>query len=258
MAQVSLFGDEGQEATSSIFADDDGWGRPTPGKAQRVESPTETYAAPPPTPPAFHRNTTSQSNIMPPDHWAPSNSVPTSPNEEANGRQSPAKSTYQSMNTLVDPFDGHIAQSSASFGTPTFEGGFDTQSRADQMPYQVTSSRTTGNGITVARMPEMAGSLAAKYWTYQLSNPRPRNTKVVRRYSDFDWLLKCLHKKYPFRRLPLLPPKHPASLQQFMSSSNLEQRRRGLARFANALDRHPVLSKEQLVVQFLTVPTVSG
>ena len=36
----------------------------------------------------------------------------------------------------------------------------------------------------------------------------------------------------------------------------IEKRRRGLVRFANALVRHPVLSQEQLVVMFLTVPTV--
>ena len=36
----------------------------------------------------------------------------------------------------------------------------------------------------------------------------------------------------------------------------IEKRRRGLTRFANALVRHPVLNQEQLVVMFLTVPTV--
>lgn len=41
------------------------------------------------------------------------------------------------------------------------------------------------------------------------------------------------------------------------SNSFLEKRRRGLIRFTNALVRHPVLSQEQLVVMFLTVPTVS-
>lgn len=40
------------------------------------------------------------------------------------------------------------------------------------------------------------------------------------------------------------------------SSSFLEKRRRGLVRFTNALIQHPVLSQEQLVVMFLTVPTV--
>lgn len=42
------------------------------------------------------------------------------------------------------------------------------------------------------------------------------------------------------------------------SNSFLEKRRRGLVRFVNALVRHPVLSQEQLVVMFLTVPTVSN
>jgi sorting nexin-8 len=36
----------------------------------------------------------------------------------------------------------------------------------------------------------------------------------------------------------------------------IEKRRRGLARFLNALVRHPVLGQEQLVIMFLTVPTV--
>lgn len=42
------------------------------------------------------------------------------------------------------------------------------------------------------------------------------------------------------------------------SSSFLEKRRRGLVRFTNALIQHPILSQEQLVVMFLTVPTVSS
>lgn len=39
-------------------------------------------------------------------------------------------------------------------------------------------------------------------------------------------------------------------------STFIEKRRRGLVRFANALVKHPILSQEQLVVMFLTVPTV--
>src|SRR4051794_41043581 len=41
---------------------------------------------------------------------------------------------------------------------------------------------------------------------YQVASAR-RGSKVVRRYSDFVWLLDCLQKRYPFRQLPLLPPK---------------------------------------------------
>lgn len=36
----------------------------------------------------------------------------------------------------------------------------------------------------------------------------------------------------------------------------IEKRRRGLARFLNSLVRHPILGQEQLVIMFLTVPTV--
>lgn len=36
----------------------------------------------------------------------------------------------------------------------------------------------------------------------------------------------------------------------------LEKRRKGLARFMNALVQHPILNQETLVVMFLTVPTV--
>lgn len=42
------------------------------------------------------------------------------------------------------------------------------------------------------------------------------------------------------------------------SNSFLEKRRRGLIRFTNSLVRHPVLGQEQLVIMFLTVPTVSS
>jgi sorting nexin-8 len=45
---------------------------------------------------------------------------------------------------------------------------------------------------------------------YEVTSAR-RNSKVIRRYSDFVWLLDCLHKRYPFRQLPLLPPKRVAS-----------------------------------------------
>lgn len=38
--------------------------------------------------------------------------------------------------------------------------------------------------------------------------------------------------------------------------SFIQKRRRGLARFLNALVRHPILGQEQLVIMFLTVPTV--
>lgn len=97
-----------------------------------------------------------------------------------------------------------------------------------------------------------------QHHNYEVTSPR-RGSKVIRRYSDFVWLLDCLHKVYPFRVLPLLPPKRVAVNGNHLSNDGafIEKRRRGLNRFLNALMRHPVLAKEQLVVMFLTVPTVS-
>ncbi|KAF1957941.1 hypothetical protein CC80DRAFT_491264 [Byssothecium circinans] len=110
--------------------------------------------------------------------------------------------------------------------------------------------------ITVTAIAEKEGVFLFQHRNYEVTSLR-RNSKVVRRYSDFVWLLDCLHKRYPFRQLPLLPPKRVAINGNYIAtdSSFIEKRRRGLARFANALVRHPVLGQEQLVIIFLTVPT---
>ena len=64
--------------------------------------------------------------------------------------------------------------------------------------------------LTVTSLPEKEGMLFFQYRNYEISSSR-RATKVIRRYSDFVWLLDCLHKRYPFRQLPLLPPKRISS-----------------------------------------------
>lgn len=111
----------------------------------------------------------------------------------------------------------------------------------------------------MALMPEKEGMFLFQHHNYEVTSQR-RGGTVIRRYSDFVWLLDCLHKRYPFRAIPLLPPKRVAVNGNHLSNDNsfIEKRRRGLARFLNALVRHPVLSSEQLVVMFLTVPTVSS
>ncbi|RYP47117.1 hypothetical protein DL768_006791 [Monosporascus sp. mg162] len=112
--------------------------------------------------------------------------------------------------------------------------------------------------ITVTLMPEKEGMFMFQHHNYEVTSAR-RASKVIRRYSDFVWLLDCLHKRYPFRALPLLPPKRVAVNGNHLSNDGafIEKRRRGLARFLNAVVRHPVLGQEQLVVMFLTVPTAS-
>ena len=115
-----------------------------------------------------------------------------------------------------------------------------------------------GENIVVNLMPEKEGVFMFQHHNYEVASQR-RGSKVVRRYSDFVWLLDCMQKRYPFRVLPLLPPKRMAVNGNHLSNDTafIEKRRRGLARFLNALVRHPVLGQEQLVVMFLTVPTVS-
>ncbi|KAF3904188.1 hypothetical protein AA313_de0209699 [Arthrobotrys entomopaga] len=110
--------------------------------------------------------------------------------------------------------------------------------------------------ITVTALPDKEGMFMFQHRNYQVASTR-RGSRVIRRYSDFVWLLECLQKRYPFRQLPLMPPKRLAVNGHYLSADTafIERRRRGLARFANALVRHPVLKEETLVVMFLTVPT---
>lgn len=126
-------------------------------------------------------------------------------------------------------------------------------------PVRHASSKGVEETVTVNMLEEKEGMFMFQHRNYEVASAR-RNSKVIRRYSDFVWLLDCLHKRYPFRQLPLLPPKRVAINGNHIAADALfvEKRRRGLARFANALVRHPVLREEQLVVMFLTVPTVDA
>lgn len=84
-----------------------------------------------------------------------------------------------------------------------------------------TLGRTIGGGRTIGRaveeivsitaLPDKEGMFMFQHRNYEVKSPR-RGSTVVRRYSDFVWLLDCLHKRYPFRQLPLLPPKRVAGM----------------------------------------------
>ncbi|KAK4051202.1 Sorting nexin mvp1 [Microbotryomycetes sp. JL201] len=81
-----------------------------------------------------------------------------------------------------------------------------------------------------------------------------RGATVERRYSDFVWLLQSLTKRYPFRLLPNLPPKHLQLGGNHVLTDDLflERRRRGLERFMCALVNHPVVMHDGLLKTFLT------
>ncbi|KAL6151806.1 Sorting nexin mvp1 [Exserohilum turcicum] len=163
---------------------------------------------------------------------------------------------------------GYNGGANQSFAPPSLgEGGFGAPARraggGSNAPPEMGTSigrlpGATGNDevITITALSEKEGVFMFQHRNYEVASSR-RTTKVVRRYSDFVWLLDCLHKRYPFRQLPLLPPKRVGINGNPIAADAtfLEKRRKGLARFTNALVRHPVLSQEQLVVMFLTVPT---
>jgi sorting nexin-8 len=160
----------------------------------------------------------------------------------------------------------YSASGAAGFGNgDAADGGFGGEGTGPSAPQRRPQQPkvSTGKGveevITVGLLDEKEGMFMFQHRNYEVASTR-RNSKVIRRYSDFVWLLDCLHKRYPFRQLPLLPPKRVSINGNHIASDSafLEKRRRGLVRFANALVRHPVLREEQLVVMFLTVPTVDA
>ncbi|TDZ73420.1 Sorting nexin mvp1 [Colletotrichum trifolii] len=190
--------------------------------------------------------------------------------ETNSGRQS-AVSTGTSPGGWGGYFDGNTSGAGFSepspnpimspFGGANGNGGHKSTASVPSAPAlrPSTSGRTGGSveeSIVITLMPEKEGLFLFQHHNYEVSSVR-RGSKVVRRYSDFVWLLDCLHKRYPFRVLPLLPPKRVAVNGNHLSNDGafIEKRRRGLARFLNALVRHPVLGQEQLIIMFLTVPT---
>ena len=81
-------------------------------------------------------------------------------------------------------------------------------------PRPIGAGKRTGSSIeeeiTVNLLEEKEGMFLFQHRNYEVASVR-KNSKVTRRYSDFVWLLDCLYKRYPFRQLPLLPPKRVAS-----------------------------------------------
>ena len=72
-----------------------------------------------------------------------------------------------------------------------------------------TTTRGVDETVTITMLPEKEGMFMFQHRNYEVKSARRAST-VIRRYSDFVWLLDCLLKRYPFRQLPLLPPKRVA------------------------------------------------
>ena len=170
---------------------------------------------------------------MPPPSAAAHTMKPTSspeeflrPTQNDNTKMSGAFTTQGG--TAGSPHTSRQAPNSATSGWSSYNGdsvgnfagegglgvGFgesaDSPSRRSNPSQRVGTTTSTSAGsrevITVIMVPEKEGSFLFQHRNYEVNSIR-RGTSVVRRFSDFVWLLDCLQKRYPFRRLPLLPPK---------------------------------------------------
>ena len=118
--------------------------------------------------------------------------------------------------------DGHSFShgGTPSLGAEGFEAHRDNQnvSSGTGLGRSVGGSQVSNRGVeetvTVTLLPDKEGMFLFQHRNYEVKCVR-RTSSVVRRYSDFVWLLDCLHKRYPFRQLPLLPPKRVAGKKSF-------------------------------------------
>ena len=124
------------------------------------------------------------------------------------------------LNGGIDPESGTgWGSSGASRGG--LGGGFGSSGNDSGNPPGGGTIRSLGGGrttttgaeevVTVTLLPEKEGMFMFQHHNYEVKSRR-RASAVTRRYSDFVWLLDCLHKRYPFRQLPLLPPKRVAGM----------------------------------------------
>ncbi len=114
-------------------------------------------------------------------------------------------------------YDGNTTSTYNASTNPTIGGdGFGRDGNDGERPAPNPATRSFGGGrvtsggveesVVITLLPEKEGMFMFQHHNYQVTSPR-RGSKVVRRYSDFVWLLDCLQKRYPFRQIPLLPPK---------------------------------------------------
>jgi len=109
-----------------------------------------------------------------------------------------------------DPFPGAGLGGEGFGAPPSGDGGSNPPGLGRSLGGGRIASTGPEETITVTTIAEKEGMFMFQHRNYEVASAR-RNSKVIRRYSDFVWLLDCLHKRYPFRQLPLLPPKRVAS-----------------------------------------------
>jgi sorting nexin-8 len=211
-------------------------------QAQNIETPGFGFGDDPWASPELHKN--HHHDAAPASYAQAAAATPSYPNGSVNGRAEPphvrTTSNFTTTST-TDPTDVHTPDASFEPARPvTSEGGWggysapndgfnaapgndgfgDSQVGEAESTNHLSRSLgastriggTTGPEelVTVNLLEEKEGMFMFQHRNYEVSSIR-RNSRVIRRYSDFVWLLDCLHKKFPFRQLPLLPPKRVAS-----------------------------------------------
>lgn len=145
--------------------------------------------------------------------WSAAPATTNENTSHSNGQGPPSSSGsgwsgYNNTSQTAPPFGGTTQPGFEAFPHPgNGQDSLDPQGRS------LAGGRVTGSGaqetVTVTLLPEKEGLFMFQHRNYEVKSAR-RGSSVVRRYSDFVWLLDCLQKRYPFRQLPLLPPKRVA------------------------------------------------
>ncbi|TPX38135.1 hypothetical protein SmJEL517_g00377 [Synchytrium microbalum] len=154
----------------------------------------------------------------------------------------------------VSETEGYVPSSPPSHNQRHVEfGGVSFAETPPQRPHvkstklpDLTNYVATAYPVKVMTAPEKGG-VVFKHVQYVVECSLPP-ARVLRRYSDFVWLLDVLSKRYAFRSLPSLPPK---KVNAQSDEAFLERRRRGLARFSTFIVNHPVLKEDVTVGAFL-------
>ena len=96
------------------------------------------------------------------------------------------------------------------------------------------------------------GSLFSKsYQTYEISVPL-LNLKVIRRYSDFEWLRQTLVSMFTSSVIPPIPKKNKIGGDRFKEQF-LEKRTRTLEKFLNLLLQDPNIKSSKIFYDFISI-----
>jgi len=198
---------------SSSDHEQDPWASPVMQRGLQAQEP----AAPPKT------NGTSDSATKPSTNGLPNRTTSAfTTHAESPPTNSSGAPSEPPGNGGADSWNSYNGNRSSGFSEqPTLGGGFGQagDDPGNSSPGELGRSiggptrisRSGDETVIITMLPEKEGMFLFQHRNYEVKSVR-RGSIVVRRYSDFVWLLDCLQKRYPFRQLPLLPPKRLAGM----------------------------------------------